>query len=125
MAAPICGLGFRMDDDVIRVAAGLRFGLPLCRPHTCASCKAEVEELGIHGLSCHFSKGRRSRHTSLNNVINRALDTAKNPCHLKPSGLYRNDGKRPKGASMVPWRGVKCLCGTLHVQTLSLHPTPH
>ena len=60
MAAPISALELRMDDDVIRVAAGLRFGLPLCRPHTYASCKAEVDELGIHGLSFRFSKGRHS-----------------------------------------------------------------
>ena len=109
MAAPISALRLKMDDDVIRVAAGLRFGLPLCRPHTCASCKVEVDELGIHGLSCRFSKGRRSRHASLNNVIKRVLETAKIPCHLEPSGLYRNDGKRPDGASMVPWRGGKVL----------------
>ena len=73
MAAPISALGLRMDD-VIQVAAGLRLGLPLCRPHTCASCKVEVDELGIHGLSCHFSKGRHSLHASLNNVIKRALE---------------------------------------------------
>ena len=36
MAAPISALGLRMDDDVIRVAAGLHLGLPLCRLHTCA-----------------------------------------------------------------------------------------
>ena len=34
MSAPISALGLRMDDDDIRVAAGLRLGLPLCRPHT-------------------------------------------------------------------------------------------
>ena len=125
MAAPISALRLKMDDDVIRVAAGLRFGLPLCRPHICASCKVEVDELGIHGLSCRFSKGRYSRHASLNNVIKRVLETAKIPCHLEPSGLYHNDGKRPDGASMVPWRGVKCSCGTLHVPTLLLHHIPH
>ena len=58
MAAPISALGLRMDDDVIQVAGGLRLGLPLCRPHTCARCKVEVDELGIHELSCRFSKGR-------------------------------------------------------------------
>ena len=68
-----------------------------------------MDELGIHRLSCHFSKRRYSRHASLNNVIKRVLEIAKIPCHLEPSGLYRNDGKRPDGASMVPWRGGKVL----------------
>ena len=109
MAAPISALGLRMDDEVIQVAAGLCLGLPLCRPHTRASCKVEVDELDIHGLSCRFSKGCHSRHASFNKVIKRALETAKIPCHLEPSGLYRNDGKRPDGVSMVPWRGGKVL----------------
>ena len=64
-----------------------------------------MNELGIHGLSCHFSKGRHSQHASLNDIIKRALDSAKVPCHLEPVGLYRSDGKRPDGASVVPWRG--------------------
>ena len=28
-------LGLCMDDDVIRVALGLRLGVPICHPHTC------------------------------------------------------------------------------------------
>ena len=31
------------------------------------------------------------------------------PCHLEPSGLYRSDGKRSDGASVVPWRCGKIL----------------
>ena len=53
---------------------------------------------------CRFSKGRHSRHASLNDIVKRALDSAKVPCHLEPAGLYRSDGKRPDGASVVPWR---------------------
>ena len=30
------------------------------------------------------------------------------PCHLEPTGLYRNDGKRPDGAT-VPWKWGKVL----------------
>ena len=61
MVAPISTLGLRMDDDVIQVAAGLCLGLLLCRPYACASCKVEVDELGIHKLNSCFSKGCHSR----------------------------------------------------------------
>ena len=74
-----------MDGDVIRIAVGLRLGLPLCRPHECSNCGAQIEEFGTHGLSCRFSRGRHSRHASLNDIIKRSLDTAKIPSHLEPS----------------------------------------
>ena len=64
----------------------------------------EVNNLGTHGLSCQFSKGRHSHQATLNDIIKRALDSARIPCHLEPSCLYRSDGKRPDGASVVPWR---------------------
>ena len=60
-------------------------------------------------LSCCFSRGRHSRHASLNDIIKHSLDTAKIPSHLEPSGLYRSDGKRPDVASVVPWMRVKIL----------------
>ena len=34
-ALPISSVGLRMDDDVIRVAVGLRLGANLCEPHMC------------------------------------------------------------------------------------------
>ena len=69
-ALPISSLGLRMDEDVIQIAVGLRLGLPLCRPHQCTSCGADVGELGTHGLiiSCLFSKGRHSRHAAVNDI---------------------------------------------------------
>ena len=108
-ALPISSLGLRMDDEVIRIAVGLRLGLPLCRAHLCGSCGAEVDELGIHGLSCRFSKGCHSRHAAVHNIIKRSLEAAKVPCHLEPTGLYRDDGKRPDGATIVPWKQGKIL----------------
>ena len=102
---------------MVRVASGLRLGVPLCRPHLCISCGEDVNILGTHGLSCRFSKGRHSRQASFNDIIKRSLESAKIPCHLEPTGLFRSDGKRPDGASIVPWRVGRCLCGTLHALT--------
>ena len=124
-ALPISALGLRTDDEVIRIAAGLRLGLPLCRSHLCTCCNSNVDELGVHGLCCRFSKGRHSRHAFLNDIIKRALDSAKGPCHLEPASLYRSDGKRPDGASVVPWRGVKCWYGMQRVRTHWPHLTQH
>ena len=108
-ALPIAALGLRMSDDVVRVAAGLRLGVPLCRSHLCAGCGADVSTLGTHGLSCRFSKGRHSRHAAVNDIVKRSLESAKIPCHLEPTGIFRSDGKRPDGASIVPWKGGKVL----------------
>ena len=51
-------LGLRMEDETIRVAVGLRLGIPLCRPHKCSHCGATVDDLATHGLSCRWSEGR-------------------------------------------------------------------
>jgi len=62
-----------------------------------------VEEDGHHGLSCVKSAGRHARHQELNNIICRALQTAKIPSVLEPVGLSRDDGKRVDGMSLIPW----------------------
>ena len=66
---PIAALGLRLSDEVVRVAASLRLGAPLCSPHKCSGCGADVCVYGVHGLSCRFSKGRHLRHSSLNDII--------------------------------------------------------
>ena len=108
-ALPISTLGLRLADDVVRIAVGLRLGIPLCSPHPCCCCGATVEPLGTHGLSCRFSKGRHPRHASLNDLVKRTLESAEIPSHLEPNGLYRSDGKRPDGVSIVPWKGGRIL----------------
>ena len=102
-------MGLRMDDEVVKIAVGLRLGLPLCHPHLCSGCGAEVGEDGINGLRCRYSKGRHSRHATLNDIVKRSLDAAKIPSHLEPLDLYRSDGKRPDGASVVPSQRGKIL----------------
>jgi len=108
-ALPVSSLGLRMDNDVISVAVGLRLGVPLCEPHICQHCGAEVDSSGLHGLSCLYSKGRHPRHAAINDIVRRSLASAKVPSHLEPSGLYRSDGRRPDGATIVPWKRGKGL----------------
>ena len=108
-ALPVSSLGLRMDNETARVAVGLRLGTTLCRPHECCKCGTMVDDLATHGLSCRFSEGRHPRHAAINDIIQRALTSAKIPSRLEPSGLYRSDGKRPDGCSILPWRSGKVL----------------
>ena len=73
-----------MDDNTVRVAVGLRLGSPLCRPHLCHHCGIAV---GLHGLSCKKSEGRHCCHSSINDILHRALSSAQVPSRLEPSGL--------------------------------------
>lgn len=69
-------------------------------------CEAEVDKQATHGLRCQWSQGRHFRHSSINH---RALSAAKIPSRLEPSGIFRTDGKRPDGITMVPWEKGKLL----------------
>src|SRR6218665_2808119 len=52
-----------------------------------------------HGLFCRLSKGRFIRH----DIIWRSLQSADVPSMKEPPGLPRTDGKRPNGATLIPW----------------------
>ena len=93
----------------MRIAVGLHLGLSLCQPHECIHCGVAVDASGVHELSCRFSKGRNARHAAINDILKRSLDSAKIPSLLEPVGLYRRDGKRPDGATLVPWREGRVL----------------
>ena len=107
-ALPISSVGLRMDDDVIRVAVGLRLGANLCEPHTCTS-GVPVDARGTHGLACKRSAGRHPRHGLLNDVVWRAMLRAQVPSCKEPAGLSRSDGKRPDGVSLIPWSRGRCV----------------
>ena len=85
-ALPISSLGLRMDDT-IRVAVGLRLGSTLCRPHSCQHCRAEVDHLATHGLSCRKNEGHHYSHAAVNDILYRTLASAHIPSRLEPSDL--------------------------------------
>jgi hypothetical protein len=107
-ARPCSSIGTRLDNSTLRIAIGLRLGAPLCAPHICV-CGQYVDCRGTHGLSCRQAAGRLSRHNSVNSLIKRALASAEIPSRLEPTALERNDGKRPDGMSLVPWKEGRCL----------------
>jgi hypothetical protein len=107
-ARPCSSLGTRLDDSSLRIAVALRLGAPICAPHACI-CGGIVDSTGTHGLSCRKSAGRLSRHSAVNELIKRALTSAEVPSRLEPSSLMRDDGKRPDGLSLSPWKNGRCL----------------
>ncbi|XP_052759361.1 uncharacterized protein LOC128202586 [Galleria mellonella] len=107
-AFPSTNTGTLLDDCSFTLLIGLRLGVKIVQPHRC-SCGASVEELGYHGLSCVRSAGRIPRHAMINNIIHRALAMTQIPAILEPNGIFREDGKRPDGVTLVPWKMGKCL----------------
>lgn len=106
---PFKNLGLCLGDRELRVAAGLRLGVPIVRSHTCV-CGALVDTLGHHGLSCKNSKGRQRRHALANDVLVRAFRASDVQAELEPHLLFRDDGrKRPDGATLDHWSGGKPL----------------
>jgi hypothetical protein len=107
-ALPAQSLGLRLSDEEVRIAAALRIGAEICQAHLCV-CGMAVDTLGYHGLSCSKSAGRRPRHSHLNALVSRALNSAQHPTRLEPPGLSRTDGKRPDGMTLIPWENGRSL----------------
>ena len=105
---PCKNLGLKLDDQNLRISIGLRLGAKICVAHTSHSGK-RVEGDGLHGLSCTKSAGRFSRHATLSSLMKQTLEPLELSSMLEPPGLYRTDGKRPDGVTMIPWEMGKQL----------------
>ena len=115
-ALPIASCGLRLDDEAVRVGVALRLGLNLCVPHECR-CGAGVDAWGSHAMVCKRAPARMTRHHAVNDIIARAFTSAGVPVVKEPLGILRNDGKRPDGLTLVPWRGGKALTWDVTVVT--------
>ena len=107
-AVPIPSLGLKLDNESLRISVSLRLGVKLNLPYDCV-CGAAVDDSATHGLDCRKAIGKHSRHSEVNDIIHRALNAAGVPSHLEPVGLSQVDGKRPDGATFIPWRQGRCL----------------
>jgi len=52
---------------------------------------------------------RIARHQVLNDIIWQSLGSASIPATKEPSGLVRQDGKRPDGLTLISWQDGKSL----------------
>ncbi|KAJ4435970.1 hypothetical protein ANN_18593 [Periplaneta americana] len=81
---------------------------------TCQSLD-HAEVLGVTD-----SLRRRVRHSTINDIIKRALTSSGIPAILEPIGISRTDVKRPDGLTLVPWsRRKSLLWDTTCVDTLA------
>jgi len=95
-------LGLNLNNNALRIAIGLRLGVPLVMPHQCP-CGAAVNKLGHHGLACKRSRGRQLRHNLLNDGILRTLQSAGVQAVRDPPGLDRSGGKRQNPGPLDLW----------------------
>ena len=108
-ALPVSSLGLRLTDEQVRIAAALRIGADICSPHRCTRCGEKVDKTGVHGLHCKRSAARHARHSEVNDIICRSLNSAQVPSYREPPGISRKDGKRPDGITRIPWKEGRCL----------------
>ena len=86
----------------------MRLGDNICVAHK-YHCGQRVERDGLHGLSCTKSADPFSRQATLHSLIKQTLGFLDLPFMLEPGGLYRTDGKRPDGVTMILWEMGKQL----------------
>ena len=61
------------------------------------------------------SSARIARHIYINEIIYRVLVKAKIASVKEPAGLYRTDGKRSDGLTLIPWQVDKNLVWVITV----------
>jgi len=108
LVLPIANCGLSLDDEAVRVAVGMRLGLSLCVPHNC-HCGTLVDTQGLHAMVCKKAPGKIVRHHGFNDIIWRAFGAAGIPAVKEPSGLDRQDGKRPDRLTFIRWHGGRSL----------------
>ena len=78
----------------------------LCLPHDCP-CGHVVDARGLHCFSCLKITGKTSRH-KLNDIVWRTTTRAKIQSIKEPLSL-ENSGRKPDGASLIPWQRGRCV----------------
>jgi len=68
-----------------------------------------VDAQGLHAMVCKKAPGKIAGHLVFNDIILRAVSAAGIPAVKEPSGLDRQDGKRPDGLTLIPWHGGRSL----------------
>ncbi|KAF2891992.1 hypothetical protein ILUMI_14181 [Ignelater luminosus] len=105
------GLGLRKTSDIMLPAflASVNSLLGLITMMLQNITDETFDKEGSDGLSRSKRAQRFPRHVSINDLIERALQTINVPTNLEPSGICRDDGKRPDRMTLIPWTKGKTL----------------
>jgi len=72
-APPTTSIGLRLSDEAVWLAVAQRVGCKAYLAYTCI-CGKPVDARGLHhGLSCRKSSPRQQRHSSMNDILLRAV----------------------------------------------------
>ncbi|RVE44152.1 hypothetical protein evm_011199 [Chilo suppressalis] len=88
-ALPSANIATLLDKSTLSQAISLRLGVKTNHPHRCR-CGTRVGELGH--LSCH---------ACINDLIRKALVVANVPAVFELNGIFRDDGKRLDGMTLI------------------------
>ena len=99
---PSNNLGLALTDHQFSIACPLRLGAPVSSSHKC-ECGVVTDRYGSHQLVCPKIMSCFARHQLGDDVIYDSLRPPNIPASLELVGLFRNDGRRPDGATLVPW----------------------
>ena len=69
-----------------------------------------VDARVVHSFVCKKAPDRTARHYALNDLNARGFASAGFPVSNEPTGLFRTDGKRPDGLTLVTCQSGKALC---------------
>ena len=125
-AYPTSSSGLRLDNEVLRIAVGLRLGLPLCEEHPCP-CGETVDRSGLHGLSCHTAEGKIARHQMINDIIHRSLSAAGVPSIKRAMRPFKTQPKatRRRNNCALEIRKSACVGRNSRRYLRSIVPQPN
>jgi hypothetical protein len=119
-ALPSSNLGTLLDSQTLQIAFALRIGSEISHPHICI-CGSQVNKWDHHGRLCLKCAGRIPRHSALNGILKRIFPSVNILYIVEPDGLLRENGKRPDGVALIPWkRGRTFVCNVTCVDTLAV-----
>ena len=119
LALPNANCGLRLDDEAVRPAVCMRLGLSLSVPHNCY-CGTLVDAQGLPWSARRHRAKSQDTMFSMTSFGEPSVRAAGILAVKEPSGLDRQDGKRPAGANLNPvarWTFVGL--GRSHVTVVS------